>query len=137
LACSVDGALCLFARDERSLALELMKRDIVEVRYGETLAELNEARADAMAVLGREVAESHARYVQAVDSRDGQEGRKRHLVAREQFLALRWKLTVQREAVGLTEHSWVDDTYPLAALDRRTDEPTEAQRRQVHHRLLR
>jgi hypothetical protein len=114
-----------------------MKREIVEARYAETLAELNEARADAMAVLGRELAESHARYVEAVEAREGDAGRDRHRAAREHFLALRWKLTVQREAVGLTDHSWVDLTYPLAALDRRADEPTETQRRQVHYRMLR
>jgi hypothetical protein len=113
----------------------------MEGRYAETLAQLNEARADAMAVIGRQVAESHARYLEAVEAlgRDGSgpaDGAA-HKAARNEFLALRWKLTVQREAAGLADHSWVDRTFPLASRDRRPDEPTEAQRRMMQYRMSR
>jgi hypothetical protein len=116
-------------------------RDSVEARYAETLAELNEARADALAVVGREVAAAYDHYLAAVDQLDTDEAdtsaSEVHVAARAAFLGLRWKLTVQREAIGLTDHSWVDQTFPLAARDRRVNEPTEAQRRLMHYRLLR
>jgi RimJ/RimL family protein N-acetyltransferase len=123
----------------RSLAFGPMKREIVEARYAETLAELNKARADAMAVLGAQLAESHARYVEAVEALadDVSSVGARHRAARTRLLEVRWKMTVQREAAGLADHSWLDHTYPLAPLDRRPDEPTEAQRRHMHNRLLR
>jgi hypothetical protein len=115
-----------------------MRRDVAETRYAETLAELNEARADAMGVLGRQVAESHARYLVAVEAlAQDAAARNAYVAARDEFLALRWKLTVQREAVGLTDHSWVDRTHPLAERDRQPDELTELQRRTMQYRLLR
>lgn len=116
-----------------------MKREIVEARYAETVEELNKARADAMAVLVRAMADSHERYLAAVEalSADDGEAIERHRLALAEFRGLRWKVTVQREAIGLADHGWVDRTYPLAAVDRRPDEITEAQRRMMQYRMSR
>jgi hypothetical protein len=115
-----------------------MKRDVAETRYAETLADLNEARADAMAVLGRQVADSHARYLAAVEVFERDDAaRDAYVLRRDEFLAVRWKLTVQREAVGLTDHSWIDHAHPMAERDRRPGEVSDSQRRVMHYRLLR
>jgi hypothetical protein len=83
----------------------------------------------------------YAAYISAVDALGAGEPDRSmiaaHTAARDHFMAVRWKLTVQREAAGLADHSWVDRTHPLAARDRRPDEQTEAERRAIHYRMSR
>jgi ApbE superfamily uncharacterized protein (UPF0280 family) len=118
-----------------------MSRDALEAKYAETLAELAEAKADALAALGKQLSEAHAAYLSAVDAVGAGEpdlaAVAAHQAARDHFMAVRWKLTVQREAAGLADHSWVDRTHPLAARDRRPDEKTEAERRAIQYRMSR
>lgn len=118
-----------------------MRQRFIEAKHAAILAELNAERADAMARLGQRVADGHVRYVAAAEALEttpnDHEIVQVHRLALHEFQALRWEMTVHREALGLHDHSWVDSTYPLAAHDRRHGGPTEAQQRLMRARLLR
>lgn len=120
-----------------------MRRKVVEARFAATQAELNEERAGALERLGRRVSASHERYLAAVAALDGEAdhgAQAEHRAALAAFEALRWELTVHREALGLTDHRWLDRTYPLADRDRRRNpdpELSDAQRRMMAYRLSR
>jgi hypothetical protein len=94
-----------------------MSTDRAERYHAAVTAELDEERA---AVLGRvsrklERARATARDLDercaASGGRDAalaQERRRAHAEAAE----LRWVLCIQREAIGLYDHRWVDAVYP-------------------------
>lgn len=85
-------------------------------------AELAAERHEALRRTGRKVDEAldrcRARQVE-LDRASGPVERRDALVryrrARDELEHARWKLCVQREAMGLTDHRWVHRTYPLPA----------------------
>lgn len=120
----------------------MARREWAEARFAATQAELNEERASALERLGRRLEVSYARYLAAAEARrDDDPGTvTAHRDARAAFEALRWELTVHREALGLTDHRFVERTYPMAERDRRpstVDDQSEAQRRWMAWRLSR
>jgi hypothetical protein len=99
-----------------------MSLDRAERFHAAVRAELDEERA---AVLGRvarrlERARERCHALGAViDASDGadEEALAAYRAAHDEATELRWVLGVQREAIGLYDHRWVDAVYP--ALRRR------------------
>ena len=84
-------------------------------------AELMHERANALGLTGealeRKIAEILVLAARVISSGDDGEQRTRalrdHRRAREQAHELKWKLIVQREALGMTEHGPVDTLYVI------------------------
>jgi hypothetical protein len=82
-------------------------------------AELRQERAAAMGRAGRRLEEQFERcrelghQIEAAGSRlESDELVARYRLAREVYDECRWRLCVQREALGLYDHRWVDRVYP-------------------------
>jgi hypothetical protein len=81
-------------------------------------AELNEERSSVLARVGRqlELARTRAEALGVeLDeaSEPGPEVLAEHRAAHAEAVRWRWVLCVQREAIGLYDHRWVDATYPV------------------------
>ena len=96
-----------------------MRASRSETHFGAVQTELNGERAAALGrtARGLEAALARCAYLgsqlegeDATESRDALTAEYR--AARNDSERWRWKLCVQREAIGLNEHSWVDRVYP-------------------------
>jgi hypothetical protein len=85
-------------------------------------AELDGERAAVLGRTGRRLAESLARCAALARRLDGTTDDESHATLLAEYRAARasseewrWRLHVQREAIGLTDHRWVDRIHPPAA----------------------
>lgn len=99
-----------------------MSLDRAERFHAAVRAELDEERAAVLGRVARRLERARARcdaLATIVDASDGadEEALAAHRAAHAEATELRWVLCVQREAIGLYDHRWVDAVYP--ALPRR------------------
>ena len=94
-----------------------MSREVAEVRHAAVVAELNEERAATLGRADRKIREARERGLEALARLDAGRGERcdvlsAYRAARSEMDHWRWVLTVQREALGLCDHRWVDALYP-------------------------
>lgn len=101
-----------------------MPEDLAERWFAALQAELNEERAAALGRTGRQIDEQLARCralevrLDVTDDADtdvSDEVLEQYRAARVEFERWRWELCVQREALGLYDHRWVEHIYPTPA----------------------
>lgn len=101
-----------------------MSKDLVERWFAGLQAELDEERAASLGRTGRQIDEQLARCralaAQLDGAADEDPARSGEILdeyreARAEFERWRWELCVQREALGLLDHRWVDLIYPTPA----------------------
>ena len=94
-------------------SLGAMSREVAEVRHAAVVAELNEERAATLGRADRRISAARERGLQALARLDaGHDALADYRAARSEMDHWRWVLTVQREALGLCDHRWVDALYP-------------------------
>jgi len=90
-----------------------MSREVAELRHAAVVAELNEERAATLGRADRRISAARKRGLQALAQLDaGHDVLAAYRAARAEMDHWRWVLTVQREALGLCDHRWVDVLYP-------------------------
>ena len=90
-----------------------------ETYFAAVQDELNEERAAALGRTGRRIEAALARCVRLAAELEAEHCAERRQALTDEYRAAcddcqrwRWTLCVQREALGLNEHSWVDRVYP-------------------------
>jgi hypothetical protein len=94
-----------------------MSQEKSERFHSQVLVELDAERAAALGRIARRLERARARseaLAAAIDRGDHADAAllEEHRRARAEAEHLRWMLCVQREANGLSDHRWVDVTYP-------------------------
>ena len=94
-----------------------MSREVAELRHAAVVAELNEERAATLGRADRRISDARERGLEALTRLDAGHGERHEVLsayrsARSEMDHWRWVLTVQREALGLYDHRWVDSLYP-------------------------
>lgn len=91
-----------------------VRRELAERNFAFVESELNQERAAALVRAVRKVESAFQRCVhvgQLVDD-VGHSLLHEYREAREAFVQSRWELCVHREAIGLNNHSWIDQIFP-------------------------
>ena len=92
-----------------------MAHRLAEASFRMVQVELDDERANTLGRVARRLEAARRRHAElsarlAVDG--SEELRLAHRAAREEAEHWRWTLCVQREAIGLYDHRWVDRVYP-------------------------
>lgn len=95
-----------------------MRREIAqhaERRFAFVESELNQERAAALGRAVHRVRTSFERCMELIPLADqhGGQALDEYRQARAAFDRSRWELCVHREAIGLNNHSWIDQTFPV------------------------
>src|SRR5829696_2855038 len=97
-----------------------MSLERAERHHAAVTAELDEERAAVLRRVTRKVERARAWVVELAASLDASGGEHAELLAEHrrahaEAAELRWILCIQREAIGIYDHRWVDAVYPPLA----------------------
>jgi hypothetical protein len=95
-----------------------MSLERAERYHAAVQAELDEERAAVLGRVTRKLERARERCVELADALDAAtvpdpRVLAAHRAAHAEATELRWILTIQREAIGLYDHRWVDAVYPV------------------------
>jgi hypothetical protein len=90
-----------------------MSHQVAELRHAAVVAELDEERAATLGRADERIRAARELGLRALALLDaGHDALADYRAARSEMDHWRWVLTVQREALGLCDHRWVDSVYP-------------------------